>query len=63
MCYTAAERFWSAENRTEPDYPAHYTDFDHLSYSLTICNCATLARREPIARYYAEVRPEEHPSG
>ena len=61
MCYTAAERFWAAENRTEPDYPAHYTDFDHLSYSLTICNCATLARRELIARYYAEVRPEEHP--
>ena len=50
-----------SDDRTEPDHPQHYTDFDHLLCSLTIANCATLARRELIARYYAEVRPEEHP--
>lgn len=61
MCYTRASNFWQADDRTEPDHPDHYTDFDRLLCSLTIANCATLARRELIARYYAEVRPEEHP--
>ena len=61
MCYTRASNYWQADDRTEPDHPQHYTDFDHLLCSLTIANCATLARRELIARYYAEVRPEEHP--
>lgn len=61
MCYTGALNFWQAEGRTAPDHPAHYTDFDRLLCSLTITNCATLARRDLIARYYAEVRPEEHP--
>ena len=61
MCYTAASNFWQADGRTEPDHPDHYTDFDRLLFRLTITNCTTLARRELIARYYDEVRPEEHP--
>ena len=61
MCYTAAQRFWMDENRSEPDHAEHHTDFDRLVNRLTISNCTTVARRELIARYYAEVRPEEHP--
>ena len=61
MCYTRASNYWQATGRTEPDHPDHYTDFARLLCSLTIANCATLARRELIARYYDEVRPEEHP--
>ena len=61
MCYTRASNYWQATDRTEPDHPDHYTDFARLLCSLTIANCATLARRELIARYYDEVCPEEHP--
>ncbi len=61
MCYTRALNFYQTSGQTEPDHPAYYTDFDHLLYSLTITNCATVARRELIARYYDEVRPETHP--
>ena len=61
MCYTRASNYWQATDRTEPDHPDHYTDFGRLLCSLTIANCATLARRELIARYYDEVRPAEHP--
>ncbi len=61
MCYTRASNYWQATGRTEPDHPDHYTDFGRLLCSLTIANCATLARRELIARYYDEVRPAEHP--
>ena len=61
MCYTRASNYWQASDRTEPDHPDHYTDFGRLLCSLTIANCATLARRELIARYYDEVRPAEHP--
>ena len=52
MCYTRASNYWQASDRTEPDHPDHYTDFGRLLCSLTIANCATLARRELIARYY-----------
>ena len=51
MCYTRASNYWQASDRTEPDHPDHYTDFGRLLCSLTIANCATLARRELIARY------------
>ena len=61
MCYTRASNYWQASDRTEPDHSDHYTDFGRLLCSLTIANCATLARRELIARYYDEVRPAEHP--
>ena len=61
MCYTRASNYWQASDRTEPDHSDHYTDFGRLLCSLTIVNCATLARRELIARYYDEVRPAEHP--
>lgn len=61
MCYTRADNYYEADGRTTPDQEIHFTDFDRLLLSLTIANCATLARRDLIARYYAEVRPAEHP--
>ncbi len=60
MCYTRAYNYYQGTDRTEPDHEEHYTDFDRLLCSLTICNCTTLARRELIARYYGEVHPEAH---
>ncbi|WP_369808896.1 glycosyltransferase [uncultured Alistipes sp.] len=61
MCFTRAENYYQATGTTTPDEEEHFTDFDRLLCRLTICNCATLARRELIARYYDEVHPEEHP--
>lgn len=61
MCYTRASNYYQNTGLTEPDHEEHFTDFDHLLCRLTIANCATLARRDLIARYYAEVRPDEHP--
>ena len=37
------------------------TDFDRLLFNNTVENCTAVARRDLILRYYAEVRPEEHP--
>ena len=44
-------------------YPAGelFCDFDRLLFDNTVENCTAVARRELILRYYAEVRPEEHP--
>lgn len=61
MCFTRVHDYWQAAGRTTPDAEEHFTDFDRLLLRLTVCNCSTLARRDLIARYYAEVRPEEHP--
>ena len=61
LCYTRARNYYQNTGLTEPDHEEHFTDFDHLLCRLTIANCATLARRDLIARYYAEVRPDEHP--
>ena len=61
MCYTRASNYYQNTGLTEPDHEEHFTDFDRLLCRLTIANCATLARRDLIARYYAEVRPDEHP--
>ena len=61
MCYTRASNYYQNTGLTEPDHEEHFTDFDRLLCRLTIANCATLARRDLIARYYAEVRPGEHP--
>lgn len=61
MCCTAAVDFYEATGLRKPYPPERYTDFDLLLLRTTVANCTTLARRELIARYYAEVRPEEHP--
>ena len=37
------------------------TDFDRLLFNNSVENCTAVARRDLILRYYAEVRPEEHP--
>lgn len=61
MCYTRAEDLYQATGRCEP-YPREVrTEFRQLLCGTTIANCTTLARRELIESYYAEVRPEEHP--
>lgn len=61
MCYTRASNYWPGlgPHGTRPLGPLHR--FRASAVRLTIANCATLARRELIARYYDEVRPAEHP--
>jgi len=61
MCCTAAVDFYQATGQRKPYPPERHTDFDRLLLRTTVANCTTLARRDLIARYYAEVRPEEHP--
>jgi len=61
MCFTLAKNYYQDTDTFTPDEEVHFTDFDRLLLRLTVCNCATLARRELIARYYDEVHPERHP--
>lgn len=61
MCCTAAVDLYTATGRREAWPRERYTDFDRLLLRTTVANCTTLARRELITAYYAEVRPEEHP--
>ncbi|MEG1701106.1 MAG: glycosyltransferase [Alistipes sp.] len=61
MCYTRASRFFQVTHTSQPDRELHHTDFGQLLLTFTIFNCTTLARRELIARYYDEVRPDLHP--
>ena len=61
MCCTAAVDFYQTTGERRPYPPERYTDFDRLLLRTTVANCTTLARRDLIARYYAEVRPDEHP--
>lgn len=61
MCCTAAVDFYQTTGERRPYPPERYTDFDRLLLRTTVANCTTLARRDLIARYYAEVRPEQHP--
>lgn len=61
MCCTAAVDYYQATGERKPYPPERYTDFDRLLLRTTIANCTTLARRDLIAAYYAEVRPGEHP--
>lgn len=62
MCYTRSERRieTTAERWIYPRRGA-LCDFDGLLFDNTVENCTAVARRELIGRYYAEVRPEEHP--
>lgn len=61
MCCTAAVDYYEATGERKPYPPEQYTDFDRLLLRTTVANCTTLARRESIAAYYAEVCPEKHP--
>ena len=61
MCYTGADQYWQADGVLKPDPDRHYTDFEQMLLGISVPNCTALARRELIAAYYAEIRPEEHP--
>ena len=61
LCYTRSLRLFEGTGR-ELHYPeVMLTDFDRLLFNNTVENCTAVARRDLILRYYAEVRPEEHP--
>ena len=62
LSYTRSERR-SETTGERRRYPAGelFCDFDRLLFDNTVENCTAVARRELILRYYAEVRPEEHP--
>ena len=62
MCYTRSERRVEHTDRRWV-YPKGemLTSFDDMLFNNTAENCTAVARRSLIERYYAEVRPEEHP--
>lgn len=62
MCYTRSERRVEHTDRRWI-YPKGemLTSFDDMLFNNTAENCTAVARRSLIERYYAEVRPEEHP--
>ena len=62
MCYTRSERRVEHTDRRWI-YPKGemLTSFDDMRFNNTAENCTAVARRSLIERYYAEVRPEEHP--
>ncbi len=60
LCYTRSERRQGGKVWRYPSGEM-FCDFDNLLFNNTVENCTALARRELIMRYYAEVRPEEHP--
>lgn len=62
MCYTRSERRVEHTDKRWC-YPAGemHTTFDKMLFNNTAENCTAVARRDLIERYYAEVRPEEHP--
>lgn len=61
MCFTRAVDYFEDTGRTAPFPDEPYTDFERMLCKTPVANCTTLARRELVAAYYAEVRPEEHP--
>ncbi len=62
MCYTRSERR-SEDDGSSHIYPAGecHTSFEDMLRLNTAENSTTVARREVVERYYAEVRPDEHP--
>lgn len=61
LCYTRTERCDQTTGVRTP-FPAECsTRFDRMVFRNPVDNCCAVARRELVARYYAEVRPEEHP--
>ncbi len=62
MCYTRSERrVEHSDKRWEYPQGAMLTDFEGLLFNNTVENCTAVARRDLVERYYAEVRPEQHP--
>ncbi|MBE6182038.1 MAG: glycosyltransferase [Rikenellaceae bacterium] len=61
MCYTGADEYHQISGLLKPDPDHHYTRFEDMLLGISVPNCTTLARRELIASYYADIRPEEHP--
>lgn len=61
MCYTSVNEYLQASCELRPDPDRHYTDFEEMLLGISVPNCTTLARRELIAAYYAEICPETHP--
>jgi len=62
LSYTRSERRFEATGERRR-YPAGelLCGFEGLLFDNTVENCTAVARRELILRYYAEVRPQEHP--
>lgn len=62
MCFTRTERLYPEQGgRRELFPPRIHTDFARMVVFNAVDNCCAMAHRELIERYYAEVRPEEHP--
>ena len=61
MCYTGVNEYEQASGQLKPDPDRHYTDFENMLLGISVPNCTAVARRELVAAYYAEIRPEEHP--
>ena len=57
MCYTRSERRSQSDSAIYPQGALH-TSFEDMLRLNTAENCTTLARRDLILRYYAEVEPE-----
>lgn len=61
MCYTRSERVDEAGNRTLYPEGECLTSFEAMLRRNPAENCTVVAHRELVERYYAEIRPEEHP--
>ncbi|MBO5771486.1 MAG: glycosyltransferase [Alistipes sp.] len=62
MCYTRSERrdFERGESQIYPPEQGH-EDFASMLRLNTAENSTTMARRDLVEQYYAEVRPDQHP--
>ena len=62
LCYSRSKRFHEGQN-DEWVYPrgVMHCDFESLLFENTVDNVTAVARRSLVMKYYAEVRPEEHP--
>ncbi len=61
MCYTRSERIDERGNVVIYPNGRCTTDFDSMLRRNPAENATVVARRDLVMRYYAEVRPEEHP--
>ena len=61
MCYGRSERIDEAGNTTLYPEGECLTTFEAMLRRNPAENCTTVARRELMEQYYAEIRPEEHP--
>jgi glycosyltransferase involved in cell wall biosynthesis len=61
MCYGRSERIDEEGSRSIYPEGECLTTFEAMLRRNPAENCTTVARRELVAQYYAEVHPEEHP--